>query len=61
MFYVCSRIKCTSTKRSISMVLAALSKNQLKGLVFFDNPEIALLIALDAVFPDLDREYSRKG
>jgi membrane-bound metal-dependent hydrolase YbcI (DUF457 family) len=27
------------------------------GLLFFDKPEIALLIALGAVFPDLDREY----
>jgi LexA-binding, inner membrane-associated putative hydrolase len=27
------------------------------GLVFFDKPEIALLIALGAIFPDLDREY----
>ncbi len=27
------------------------------GLVFFNDPQIALLIALGAVFPDLDREY----
>lgn len=27
------------------------------GLVFFGNPEIALLIALGALLPDLDREY----
>lgn len=27
------------------------------GLVFFDKPEIALLIALGSLFPDLDREY----
>ncbi|MGA9842320.1 MAG: hypothetical protein WBP64_07655 [Nitrososphaeraceae archaeon] len=27
------------------------------GLLFFDKPEIELLIALGAVFPDLDREY----
>jgi LexA-binding, inner membrane-associated putative hydrolase len=27
------------------------------GLIFFDNPEIALLIALASLFPDLDREY----
>ena len=26
------------------------------GLVFFDKPEIALLVALGAIFPDLDRE-----
>jgi LexA-binding, inner membrane-associated putative hydrolase len=27
------------------------------GLIFFDKPEIALLIALGSLFPDLDREY----
>lgn len=27
------------------------------GLFFFNKPEIALLIALGAIFPDLDREY----
>ena len=27
------------------------------GLVFFGRPEIALLIALGTIFPDLDREY----
>jgi hypothetical protein len=27
------------------------------GLIFFDKPEIALLIALGSVVPDLDREY----
>ncbi len=27
------------------------------GLVFFGNPEVALLIALGALLPDLDREY----
>lgn len=27
------------------------------ALVFFDKPEIALLVALGAIFPDLDREY----
>jgi LexA-binding, inner membrane-associated putative hydrolase len=27
------------------------------GLIFFDKPEIALLIALASLFPDLDREY----
>lgn len=27
------------------------------GLVFFDKPEIALLIGLGALLPDLDREY----
>ncbi len=27
------------------------------GLVFFNDPQIALLIALGAVFPNLDREY----
>src|SRR5207249_5095592 len=27
------------------------------GLVFFDKPEIALLIGLGALIPDLDREY----
>lgn len=27
------------------------------GLLFFDKPEIALLIALGGAFPDLDREY----
>jgi hypothetical protein len=27
------------------------------GLVFFDKPEIALLIALGTLIPDLDREY----
>lgn len=27
------------------------------GLIFFDRPEIALLVALASLFPDLDREY----
>lgn len=27
------------------------------GLFFFNKPEIALLVALGAIFPDLDREY----
>lgn len=27
------------------------------GLVFFDRPEIALLVSLGALIPDLDREY----
>jgi hypothetical protein len=27
------------------------------GLIFFGKPEIALLVALGAIFPDLDREY----
>lgn len=27
------------------------------GLIFFDKPEIALLVALASLFPDLDREY----
>ncbi len=27
------------------------------GLIFFDKPDVALLIALGSLFPDLDREY----
>jgi hypothetical protein len=27
------------------------------GLIFFDKPEIAVLVAIGTIFPDLDGEY----